>query len=468
MTNEKYLGEEKIYKLLIKFSLPCILSLIISSTYNLVDQLYIGNSISQLAKTAAGVVFPIILIPQAFALWFGDGCAARLSINNGSKNTSKSHNCVGTSITITFAVSIVLTLTAWFLREPLLRLFGASDNTIEMSMQYFSVMIWFFPAFMLMNTLSAIIRADGSPAYAMISMAVGAAINVALDALFIFAFNLGIAGAAWATVIGQTASFAISAAYLLRSKTFKLNLKSFVPDFAELAQTVKLGLSSMITQTSIAVISLVSYMMLSRYGAISQYGTDIPINAMATETQVFTLIINVVMGVALGGQPILGYNLGRNLDGRVKRTYLTMMITALTIGVIATAVIEIWPQAIIGIFGKGDDLYHQYAEITFRVFLSTMILTCFIKTTSVFFQAVNCPVKSAVSSLTRDLICFVPLMFIMPAVFESNQAGSGVVGLLWAAPIADGIGAAVSLALTLAHFLKRRKTEPRQTSANAD
>lgn len=470
-TNQnRMLGEEKISKLLIKFSIPCILSLLISALYNIVDQIFVGNSeLGYLGNAATGIVFPILIIAQAFAWCIGDGSAAYLSICQGKKDTQNSHRCIGTGITITLILSVIMLALCAVWKEPLLRLFGASDQTIGMAMEYFTIVLCFFPAFMLMNMMNAVIRADGSPAVSMASMSLGAILNIILDPIFIFALNWGIAGAAWATVIGQTFSFLVSVLYFFRTKSFRLTKDSFVPHFKIFSNALKLGASSFITQMSIVVISLVCNIMLAKYGALSIYGQDIPISVISIETKVFTIVINIVVGIVLGGQPILGYNYGAGKYKRVKETYRTILIATLAVGIVSTLIFEICPQAVIHIFGSGNDtLYLEYAKRTFRIFLSLVIFTCVIKMSSIFFQAVGKPVMAVIASLTRDIVCFVPLVILIPSIYERNQAGSGVNGILFAAPAADIIGMIVAVCLTI-HYFKtmesNKNPEPVQENA---
>lgn len=464
------LGEEKISKLLIKFSIPCILSLLISALYNIVDQIFVGNSeLGYLGNAATGIVFPILIIAQAFAWCIGDGSAAYLSICQGKKDTQNSHRCIGTGITITLILSVIMLALCAVWKEPLLRLFGASDQTIGMAMEYFTIVLCFFPAFMLMNMMNAVIRADGSPAVSMASMSLGAILNIILDPIFIFALNWGIAGAAWATVIGQTFSFLVSVLYFFRTKSFRLTKDSFVPHFKIFSNALKLGASSFITQMSIVVISLVCNIMLAKYGALSIYGQDIPISVISIETKVFTIVINIVVGIVLGGQPILGYNYGAGKYKRVKETYRTILIATLAVGIVSTLIFEICPQAVIHIFGSGNDtLYLEYARRTFRIFLSLVIFTCVIKMSSIFFQAVGKPFMAVIASLTRDIVCFVPLVILIPSIYERNQAGSGVNGILFAAPAADIIGMIVAVCLTI-HYFKtmesNKNPEPVQENA---
>lgn len=461
-TNQnRMLGEEKISKLLVKFSIPCILSLLISALYNIVDQIFVGNSaLGYLGNAATGIVFPILIIAQAFAWCIGDGCAAYLSICQGKKDTQNAHHCIGTGITITLILSIIMLALCAVGKEPLLRLFGASDQTIGMAIEYFTIVLCFFPAFMLMNMMNAVIRADGSPAVSMASMSLGAILNIILDPVFIFGLDWGIAGAAWATVIGQTVSFLVSVLYFFRTKSFRLTKKSFVPHFKIFSNALKLGASSFITQMSIVVISLTCNIMLAKYGALSIYGQDIPISVISIETKVFTIVINIVVGIVLGGQPILGFNYGAKKYDRVKETYRTILIATLSIGIVSTLIFEICPQVVINIFGSGNDaLYLEYATRTFRIFLSLLIFTCVIKMSSIFFQAVGKPAMAVIASLTRDIVCFVPLVILIPSIFEGKQAGSGINAILFAAPAADIIGMIVAACLTVRYFKTMKSGE---------
>ena len=285
------LGEEKISKLLLKFSLPCVMGLLISSLYNIVDQIFIGNSeLGYLGNAATGVSFPVICIANAFAWCIGDGAASFLSICSGRKDTERAHKCIGTGITATTIVSIVLTVICIVFIEPLMRLFGASDQTLTLSVDYFKIIAFMFPVYLLMNVMNSMIRADGSPTFAMIAMSTGAVINLILDPLFIYTFKLGIKGAAFATAIGQLASFSLCVFYMFRPKSFKLTAKSFIPSKGVLKDIVALGMSTFINQISIVIMSLVCNMTLASFGALSKYGQDIPISVFSIQTKIFTLV----------------------------------------------------------------------------------------------------------------------------------------------------------------------------------
>ena len=449
--NNKFLGTEKISKLLLKFAIPCILSLLISSLYNIVDQIFIGNSeLGYLGNAATTIVYPVTIIAVAFAWCFGDGAAAFLSLCQGRKDTKDVHKAIGNGIIITFIISIIFLILGYAFMDNILYAFGASEASIGLARDYFIIILSAIPVYMISNMLNAVIRADGSPAFSMVFTLSGAILNIILDPIFIFVFKLGIKGAAWATIIGQIVSFIISIAYLFRTKTFKLKLESFKINMKLFSNVVKLGVSTFITQMSIVVISLVCNIMLSKYGAISKYGADIPIAVIGIAMKVFTMVINIIVGIILGAQPILGFNYGAKMYDRVRETFKIVLKSTIIIGVISTLIFELCPQVVIRMFGTESDLYMEFAIMTFRIFLMFVTFTCIIKMISIFFQAVGEPIKAGIISLLRDIVCFVPLVIILPNFL-------GVEGTLWAAPIADLIGIICSIALVIVFFKKLGK-----------
>ncbi len=454
--SSEFLGKEKISKLMVKFCIPCVLSLLVSALYNIVDQIFVGNSeLSTLGNAATGVVFPIFIIAQGFAWYFGDGSAAYINIRQGKGDTEKIHKCVGTGMTFTLIVSVILLAVFYPLKTQILTLFGASENSIGYAVEYFNIILGFFPIYMLSNMINAVVRADGSPSWSMLSMLAGAIVNIILDPVFIFACKWGMAGAAWATVIGQAVSFVISIAYLFRTKTFRLKLKSLIPDFRVYGEAFKLGLSSLITQMTIAVISLVCNIMLAKYGSMSKYGADIPIAVIGIESKVFTVVINIVVGIVLGCQPIIGYNMGAKNFDRVKKLYRAILLSTVIVGLAATILFEAAPDAVVGMFGKPTNIpnpedYWDFSRKTFRIFLALVTFTCLIKMSSIFFQAVGKPVFAVLISLIRDIICFVPLICVLPIFL-------GVNGILISAPIADLLAIIVTAVLTAVFFLGIKK-----------
>ena len=449
------LGQERISKLLLKFSLPCIMGLLISAFYNIVDQIFIGNSeLGYLGNAATGISFPVICIANAFAWCVGDGTASFLSICAGRKDTERAHKCVGTGITVTTIIGVVLMIICLLWARPIMILFGASDQTLDMAVVYFQIVTAFFPVYLLMNIMNSMIRADGSPTYAMIAMLVGAVVNIVLDPVFIFVLKWGIAGAAWATVIGQTMSFLVCITYLLRPKTFRLVRKSFLPDMQVLRQTVALGGSTFITQMSIVALSLVSNITLAKFGGLSKYGPDIPISVFSIQTKVYTVVCNIVVGIVLGGQPIFGYNYGAGNMERVRDAYRLVLRATLLVGLVAVLIFQLRPLWIINIFGAGNELYQEFAVKTFRIYLSLTMVTCTVKMSAIFFQSIGKSLHAVIASLIRDILCFTPLALILPPLLEGKNPGAGIYGILYAAPISDAVALVAILCLTVSFFRK--------------
>lgn len=453
MDESRLLGEEKISRLLLKFSVPCVAGLLISAFYNIVDQIFIGNSsLGYLGNAATGISFPIICIANAFAWCVGDGAAAFLSICAGRRDSDSAHKCVGTGLSSTLLISVVLSAICLAFPRKLMTLFGASAATLDLAVNYFRIIALFFPIYLMINVMNSMIRADGSPAYAMIAMIVGAVLNIILDPVFIFLLDWGIEGAALATVIGQTSSFFMCTIYFRRPKSFRLSGSSFRINGLMLRTLIQMGGSTFITQISLVIISLLSNVTLFHYGALSIYGSDIPISVFSIQTKVYTIVMNIAVGITLGGQPILGYNYGAKKMDRVRSTYRAIFVCVITVGVISTLLVELWPQVIIGFFGKGSSLYLDFAVKTFRIYLSFSIVTCLTKLTSIFFQAIGKSMQSMLPSLIRDLLCFVTFTLVLSSIFEAKQPGTGIYGILFAAPLSDIVAGVVIAILTIRFF----------------
>ena len=451
--SSSYFGEEKINKLMLKFSIPCIMSLLVSSLYNIVDQIFIGNSeLSALGNAATGVVFPVFIIAQAFAWCFGDGCAAFLNICQGKNDAEGAHRAIGASISVAFLSGVLMMLVIYPFKVPILTLFGASENTLAYAVEYLDIVLAMVPIFILCNMMNSVIRADGSPAWAMAAMIAGAVTNIILDPVFIFALKWGMKGAALATVIGQGVTFILTLIYFLNTKTFKLTLKSFIPKLKSISDVVQLGISTFITQLAIVLVAILSNIQLAKYGALSKYGADIPIAIIAIQSKIFTVVINLVVGIVLGCQPIVSFNMGAKKYDRVKELYRKIMACAITIGIAFTLLFELAPSFVIGLFGTPSNIpnpedYWEFGEKTLRIFLSLISISCLIKLNSIFFQAVGKPVYAIVASMIRDVVCFAPLIIILPLFIPDVEI------ILYAAPISDLIAMVVTAFLSV-YFIK--------------
>ena len=452
------LGEEKINKLMLRFSLPCIMSLLVSSLYNIVDQIFIGNSkLSALGNAATGVVFPIFILAQAFAWCFGDGCAAYLNICQGKNDTESAHKAIGSSITMSFLAGVMMIAVILPFKIPILTLFGASENTLPYAIEYLHIILGMMPIYILCNMMNSAIRADGSPAWAMASMLAGAVTNLILDPIFIFTLDMGMTGAALATVIGQGVTFIVTIIYFLNTKTFKLTKRSFVPRFDSIRKIVQLGISTFFTQIAIVVVAILCNVQLATYGAMSKYGADIPIAIISIQSKIFTIVINLVVGIVLGCQPIISFNMGAKKYDRVKELYQKILRCVIIIGVTFTALFELAPDLVIGIFGTPSNVpnpeaYWEFGRKTLRIFMSLITISCMIKMNSIFFQAVGKPIHAVISSMVRDIVCFTPLILILPAIFNSVET------ILYAAPISDLIAMAVTTFLSVSFIRSLRTT----------
>lgn len=342
METSNYLGNEKVGKLLVKFCIPCIASLIISCLYNIVDQIFVGNGVGYLGNAATGVIFPITVIGWGMSLFFGDGAAAYLSVALGRNETERIHRGIGNSILFSFLSGVVIIVIGYLWGDGLLRLIGATDATLALAHDYGFIIYIMMPLAMTQNTLASIIRADGSPRYAMGAMIVGALINMVGDPVAIFVLNMGIKGAAYATILGQFVSFLLCAYYLTKSKTFRLEANSFRVDLKHLKQIMALGTSSLLTQLSIVVITVVNNILLVKYGAVSPYGADIPLAAFVVIMKLFQIVLNVAIGIAAGAQPIVGYNYGARRFDRVRELLRAVLKWTALVGIVCMFLFEVF------------------------------------------------------------------------------------------------------------------------------
>lgn len=462
MNNKKEtlsLGEGNINRLMLRFSIPCIMSQLISSLYNIVDQIFIGNSeLSTLGNAATGVVFPVFIIAQAFAWCFGDGSAAYLNIVQGRKDDKEAHKALGGSITAAFLSGLLMMAVIYPIKVPLLTLFGATENTLAYAIEYLDIILAMIPIYILCNMMNSIIRADGSPTWAMLSMLFGAVTNIILDPVFIFGLDMGMTGAALATVIGQGLTFVTTVIYFFRTKTFKLTLRSFIPRPRSVGIIAGLGVSTFITQLAIVLVAILCNMQFAKYGGLSEYGVDIPIAIIGIQSKIFTLVLNLVVGVVLGCQPIISYNMGAKNYDRVRELYKKIMVFTISVGILFTLLFELFPNFLIGLFGVPSNIpnpesYWKFGEKTMRIFLSLVSISCVIKMNSIFFQAVGKPAYAVVSSTVRDVFCFTPLMLILPLISPSVEL------LLYAAPISDMIAMIITAGMSIAFLRSLRRAE---------
>lgn len=455
MKQNNYLGTENIGVLLKKFAIPCIFSLIISCLYNIVDQIFVGNGIGYLGNAATGVIFPITVIGWGVSLLFGDGAAAELSVSLGKNETQDIHSSVGNSILCSFFCGVAIVAVSYLLGDNLLSLIGATDANLSLAHDYGFIIYCMMPFALVQNTLASIIRADGSPRYAMCAMLIGAVINIIGDPVAIFVLDMGIKGAAYATILGQFVSFIICVLYLTKSKTFKISFKSFAPKANILKRVTALGTSSFLTQLSIVVITIINNILLKKYGAASVYGPDIPLAAFVVIMKLFQIVLNIAIGIAAGAQPIVGYNYGAKNYRRVQQLLKLILKWTVIVCVVCTVLFEAFPLFFIRMFGAADDeLYTQFAVLCLRIYLSLIIFTCAQKVCAIFLQSIGHAKTAAPLSVLRDMLLII-FSLIVP-IF------GGVTGIFLAAPIADFIAIAIT-GIVMARLWKSLEREKQGT-----
>ena len=437
---ENILGRESIGKLMRKFSIPCIISLLVNSLYNIVDQIFIGWGVGYLGNGATNVVFPLTMICLAFALMFGDGSSAYMSLKLGEKKKEEASKGVANGVMMSIITSLILCIGMLIFLPQLLNLFGCTDALREYALQYGFVIVIGFPFMMIGTTLNSIIRADGNPKYSMGSMVVGAILNCILNPIFIFHFNMGVMGAATATVISQMLTFVLNIAYLKKFKSINLTRKEFKLKANVAKKVVTLGISSFITQMSIVLVMACENNSLGIYGAQSKFGSEVPITVLGIVMKMSQILNSIIIGIAAGAQTILGYNYGAEKYDRVKETLKKVLQLSLIISTIAFILFQTIPDKLILIFGNGDSNYIEFACMAFRTYLMLCICNGIQIPSGIFFQAIGKSVKSAILSLSRQVLFLIPAMIIMGKIWGLN-------GVLFSGPFADGLAFIIAIIL---------------------
>ena len=447
-SSENFLATEKVGKLMRKYAVPCIVSLLVGALYNIVDQIFIANAsdLGSYGNAANTVVFPLTVIALGIAVCFGDGCCAMVSGLLGEGKKEKAKHAVGNAILLTLITGIFLTILYLIFADALISVFGGRVNpeTFDFSKEYFFYITLGIPFYMFGQAMNPIIRADGSPQFAMISTLAGAVANIILDPVFIFVFKWGMMGAAIATVIGQVLTAVLSVWYLFHTQNIKLDKAAFAPGKNVIGRIVSLGLCSFLAQISLVAAMAAINNMLRKYGALdSVFGQEqhaqIPMAVVGIVMKFFQIVISVVIGMAAGCIPIVGFNMGARRPDRVKKLFSTLLISEIIIGVIALAIVEVFPDALIGIFGaKNESVYYtSFAIKAFRIYLCMMVLACINKATFIFLQAMGKAVESTMLSMVREMVFCVGVALILPLFF-------GLDGVLYSMPAADILTAVLS------------------------
>ncbi|MCR5196572.1 MAG: MATE family efflux transporter [Pseudobutyrivibrio sp.] len=426
------LGTEPIGKLLRKFAIPSIIAMLVGSLYNMVDQLFIGNFVGPLGNGATNIQFPLSILNVSIALLCGIGAASTFNLAMGRGETKKAGFYVGNAVSVMLLGGLFLTIVTELFLEPILLACGATENILPYAMEYSRVCALGYPMFILSAGGSHIVRADGSPNMTMAINVVGAVVNTILDALFVVVFHWGMTGAAVATIIGQYVAGAMVLVYLKKFKTVKLEKEHFIPSGVIIASVLSLGTAPCINQIAMMLVQITMNHVMGHYGALSKYGADIPITCAGIISKVTGICFSFIIGISQGLQPIVSFNYGASNYKRVKDAYNLAIKIAAVIAIGSWACFQLFPRQIVSIFGSGSELYFDFCETYFRVFLFG-IFTCFLQPlTSNFFTSIGKPYKGIFMSLTRQVLFLTPLIIILPLIF-------GFSGVLYAGPIADAL-----------------------------
>lgn len=460
--NKNYLANEKIGKLMGKYSIPCIISLLVGALYNIVDQIFIANAdyLGSYGNAANTVVFPLTVIALGIAVMIGDGCCTFVSISLGEKNSGNATKSVGNSILVCIVGSVILTAIYLIFNNSVLSAFGGDVNaeTFALAKEYFFWITLGIPFYMLGQALNPIIRADGNPKFAMFATLAGAIINMVLDPIFIFVCKWGMTGAAIATVVGQVVTALLSIFYLINAKIVKPKVNDFKPDGRIIGKTLSLGLCSLLAQISLVAAMAAINNMVRKYGAMDaifgqeQYA-QIPMAVVGIVMKFYQIIISIVIGLAAGCIPIVGFNMGAKLYDRVKKLFSMLLFTEAMVGAVALIIAELFPDSLIRIFGAANEsvYYTEFAVKAFRIYFSMVIFACVNKATFIFLQAMGKAIESTALSLVREVVFGVGFALALPLFF-------GLDGVLYSMPFSDVFTAIISaILITITYKTLNRK-----------
>ncbi|MCI5651852.1 MAG: MATE family efflux transporter [Ruminococcus bromii] len=444
-----FLEQEKLGTLMRKYSVPCIISLLVAALYNIVDQIFIANApyLGSYGNAANTVVFPLTVVALAVAVMIGDGCCAFVSISLGAKNRENAHRSIGNSILLSVGSSLVITAVYLIFAEQILTAFGGRVNaeTFEQSREYFFWITLGIPFYMFGQAMNPIIRSDGSPKFAMISTLAGALVNIILDPIFIYVCRWGMMGAAVATVLGQILTAALAIWYLCRMKAVRLEKSSFRLSGALIGKFIPLGICSFLSQISLVAAMAAINNMIRRYGAMDPiFGqaayAQIPMAVVGIVMKFFQIVISIVVGMAAGCIPIVGYNIGAGRRDRAKKLFQYLLTAEAIVGVVAFCVAEFLPGQLIGIFGASNEsaYYTEFALRAFRVYLCMLPLACVNKATFIYLQSLGKAVLSTLLSMIREVVFGVGFALLLPVFFGLN-------GVLYSMPISDVLTFVISV-----------------------
>ena len=440
-TNENNpLGYEKLSVLLKRFAIPSIIAMVVSSLYNIVDQIFIGQGVGYLGNAATNVAFPLTTICLAITLLISIGSASRFSLSLGEGDADRAAQAVGNALAMMVLFGILYTLCIEIFLVPLLNAFGATQDVLPYAIEYTRITAVGMPLLIITNGMSNLARADGSPNYSMMCMLIGAIINTILDPLFIFKFHMGVRGAAFATVIGQFFSFLMALYYVKKFTHIRLKKQHFILKPQVCLNIASLGMSNCLNQVAITFVQIVMNNSMTYYGAKTIYGSEIPLAASGIVMKTNGILLSVIIGLSQGSQPIIGFNYGAKKYDRVRGTYRLAISCNLVVSAIGFVLFQFFPKQIIALFGKGSPEYFQFAQNYFHIFLFFTFLNFLQPISSNFFTAIGKPTRGMILSLTRQILFLLPLIIIFPLFV-------GIDGIMYAGPVADLMAAIVAITL---------------------
>ena len=442
-TIENPMGTQPIKKLLMQLAIPAMIANVVNALYNIVDQIFIGQGVGYLGNAATNIAFPITTICLALGLMTGVGAASNFNLELGRKEVEKARKIAGTAVIQLIVMGIAVCLLVQIFLAPLMQLFGATDQIFDYAMEYSRITAYGIPFFLFSTGFNPLVRSDGRATFSMMAIIAGAVLNTVLDPIFIFVFQMGIAGAAWATVISQMVSALLLFAYIPEFRSVKFQWEDFIPHMKQVKAIAALGLTSFIFQISALIVQIVSNNLLKTYGAMSIYGSEIPIAVGGIVSKVFVIFIALIIGMTQGVQPIVGYNYGAKYYERVRQTIFLALKIGFGLSFVTWAVFEIFPLQIIQLFGNGNDLYFEFGIRYMRYFMLFTLINGITILITTFFPAIGKAKTGAFLSLARQLLILLPVMLLMTYIF-------GVEGMMFATPVSD----VISLVLCL-FFFKR-------------
>ena len=442
-TIENPMGTQPIKKLLMQLAIPAMIANVVNALYNIVDQIFIGQGVGYLGNAATNIAFPITTICLALGLMTGVGAASNFNLELGRKEVEKARRIAGTAVVQLIVMGIAVCVLVQIFLAPLMQLFGATDQIFDYAMEYSRITAYGIPFFLFSTGFNPLVRSDGRATFSMMAIIAGAVLNTVLDPIFIFVFQMGIAGAAWATVISQMVSALLLFAYIPKFRSVKFQWEDFIPHMKQVEAIAALGLTSFIFQISALIVQIVSNNLLKTYGAMSIYGSEIPIAVGGIVAKVFVIFIALIIGMTQGVQPIVGYNYGAKYYERVRQTIFLALKIGFGLSFVTWAVFEIFPLQIIQLFGNGNDLYFEFGIRYMRYFMLFTLINGITILITTFFPAIGKAKTGAFLSLARQLLILLPVMLLMTYIF-------GVEGMMFATPVSD----VISLVLCL-FFFKR-------------